>query len=220
MKKSRQSLFLLSLFIIFALLITLGIQVLSQNREETKKENVYDNQQKSLKTYDAGIDPFIEILENNEETSILGNKADAIKKLGNAEVVRAIPLLIKHLDYEDKEEVLKREPKTINGVTMITEYNDLTLSRRYPAVGALMQMRKTPLPALIEVIESEETNSIKSKNASYVVQQIFSDDWSKAVAYLEQAMIESKVPNGSKRLQIASQKIKEEWDELKRKFPN
>lgn len=218
--KSKLSLISAALFIVFALLLTLGVQVTSQDKKDMKAQNASNNLQNDSNQRDAEIQEFINVLESDDEKLSSSTKINAIKRLGNAKVKRATALLIKYLDYEDKAEVLRTKPKTINGVTVITEQNDLSLSERYPATGALFQIGESALPALVKVIENEEPNSLKSQNALYAVQQIFVEDWLKAVLYLEKAAAESKNPDGSERLQRAARETKKMWDALQKQSPN
>jgi len=202
-------------------LLILGNQVTSQSKEEMKPKSVSCNKQDDSKQdNDDEAQPFKDVLENNDENLLPDTKIKVIKRLGNIRAVNAVSSLSKYLDYEDKAEVLRRKPQTINGITVITQYNDLVLPIQYPAVGSLIQIGKCALPALLKVIEKEEFDSVKSQNALYAVQQIFVEDWSKAVLYLEKAITESESSTESKRLQLAVQKTKEKWNSLQKLLPN
>lgn len=195
-------------FTAFSLLLVLGIKVSSQS-EETVKDISKKEQDNSKKRKDDEIQEFIDILENDTGEITRDAKISAIKNLGSPKKKRSIPILIKYLDYEDEARVNRRNlfPPSVN----ITEADDLFLDARYPAVGSISHFGKTALPALVEVIEKEESESVRSQNAIYAIKLIFSADWSEGVLYLEKASTESKVPNGGERLQKAAQQIKEIW---------
>lgn len=219
--KLKLNLILTTSLFIFTLLLILGNQVISQSKEEMKPKSVScDKQDDSKQDNDDEAQPFKDVLENNDENLLPDTKIKAIKRLGNIRAVNAVSSLSKYLDYEDKAEVLRRKPQTINGITVITQYNDLVLPIQYPAVGALIQIGQRALPALLKVIENENPDSIKSQNALYAIEQIFIEDELKAVLYLEKAGGESQIPNGSERLQLAAQKIKTKYNNAQKTLSN
>jgi hypothetical protein len=143
------------------------------------------------------------LTRNNQEISA-SEKVDAIKRLGDAKAKRTIPILVKYLDYEDTS-VLNR---SLHGID-ITEYNDVSSARRYPAIGSLVRMSKESLPALVEVLEKESLDSLRSKNARITIQYIFlRENVVNGILYLEKAASESKALNGSERLLKAAQEMR------------
>ncbi len=196
-------------FVAFSLLLFGGVNVSSQSEKLMKDNDIHGKEQNISKPKRDGIQEFIDVLESNDKSTPSDSKINAIKRLGDARVERAIPLLIKYLDYKDEVAIERSKPRTINGVTIITEENDLLLTGRYPAAGALIQIGKSVLPELVKVIEKEEPDSIRSQNTLFVIQQIFIEDWLKGVLYLEEASTKSKSLNGSERLQMAAKKIRE-----------
>lgn len=206
-------------FVAFSLLLFWGVNVSSQSEKLMKDNDIPEKEQNTSKPKRDGIQEFIDVLESNDKRTPSDSKINAIKRLGDARVKRAIPLLIKYLDYEDEVAFERSKPKTINGITIITEENDLYLSGRYPVVGALIQIGKPALPELVKVIEKEEPTSIESQNALFVIQQIFIEDSLKGVLFLEEASSKSKSINGSERLQMAAKKTRELLEKVSNNKP-
>jgi hypothetical protein len=191
-------------FVVLSSVLFLNLKVSSQNEETIQSKNMSNKQQKKKDEDKDGIQDFINTLTDNNKEIPPSKKVDAIKRLGDANKKRAIPILIKYLDYEDAS-VLDRNVNSIN----ITEYNDISPARRYPAIASLVQMGEESLPALVEVVEKEPLDSTLNKNARVTIQYIFlRGNLLNGILYLEKASSESKVPNGSERLLIAAQELK------------
>ncbi len=124
---------------------------------------------------------------------------EIFEKIGGLKIKQAIPQLLNLIDYrvEDKWE------NSPVGFRLISK------SSKYPALGALIQIGDSSVPGLIEIIENEKADSIKSENALYAIQQIHLADLFKCILLLEEASTKSKFPNGSERLQIAASKTKQ-----------
>ncbi len=58
---------------------------------------------------------------------------------------------------------------------------------RYPATGALFQIGRPALPALVRVIEFNKLDSLKGQKALDTIQSIFRDDLIEGAMYLERA---------------------------------
>ena len=202
-------------FIVLCVVIIWGINVTSQSQEKRIDKTLAKQNVDNSKSFDQEEQNLIEILKNKKESSevILA----AIKTLGNKKSTQSIPELIKYLDYEKLYP--SRQPENVEGVKVdgFEVGRTITVSGRYPATEALIRISEPALPALVKVIEDEEPNCVRSQNALYTVQQIFVEDWLKAVLYMEKASTESKNPNGSKRLQLAAQKTKAMWDNLQKR---
>jgi hypothetical protein len=86
---------------------------------------------------------------------------------------------------------------------------------RYPAIGALIRIGKPALASLINVIESQEEESLACKNAIYAITSIFLDDLSAASDYLKRAAANSSSMQSETRLLNAAAKL--ESDAAKRR---
>ena len=75
---------------------------------------------------------------------------------------------------------------------------------RYPATGALAQIGKASLPALIKVVEANPPDSLMTRNAIYTVKSIFRDHPEKAENYLTDASEKATKPEGQSRLRQAA----------------
>ncbi len=199
---------IVSFIFVFIIWVT-RVDVMSQDRQVIRdikmSEKPTDKQDKN----DDGIQEYIDILNDCKQDIPASKKINAIKQLGFANVERAIPVLIKYLDYED---VSKRP--TENAIDLYDGIS--TPAGRYPAIGALSQFGKQSLSDLSNVVEKEELNSTKSKNARQTIQYIFLEgNLIDGILYLEKAASASKVPNGSERLQATAQELRKIWKKLK-----
>lgn len=205
-------------FVILCLIATLGINVISQNTEKANNKFMVEQSQTGLQNSDKETQQLIEVLKKREESAEV--IFAAIKTLGDKKAKEAIPELIKYLNYE--KVYAYKQSEYAGGVKIDgTEIGrTIPISGRYPATGALFKIGEPALPALVKVIEEEESNSVRSQNALYAIQQVFVEDGLKAVLYLEKTIPESLTPNGSKRLQLAAKKTKEKWDALQKILSN
>lgn len=192
-------------FAIFCLIAILGINVISQNKEITDDKVTVEDSQTKLQDSDE-TQKLIKILTDKKESAdvILAT----IETLGNMKANEAIPILTEYLDYE---KICNRNPpKYVEGVEIDgTEIGPRRTCGSYPATSALIQIGKPSLPALVKVIEEEKSESLKSQNALYTIQQIFVEDLSEGVKYLEDAMNISATQMGKQRLLVAVEKTRE-----------
>ncbi len=82
-------------------------------------------------------------------------------------------------------------------------------STRYPAVGALMDIGKPSLPALIKVIENHEPHSLETENAMHVVTYLSRDKRPEYIDYLKEAANKAPTPQAAERLSKAAEMLKE-----------
>jgi|GEM_PF-5515753 len=170
---------------VFCLIVALGITVISQSNKKIGNEIPLEQSQAKLTGVDEEVQQLIEVLKKKKEPSEV---VAAIKILGDMKAKEAIPELIKYLDYEKKYN--DEQPKYVEGVKVdgMEIGKTIPLSGRYPATIALFQIGKPALPALVQVIEENEVESVKSENALYTIQFMFRDDLSKSIKYLKDAM--------------------------------
>lgn len=117
-----------------------------------------------------------------------------IEVWGRLRAVQAVPDLIKLLGFRywyDWE-------KPVGGMRRIV--HPITVGDRYPATSALLEIGKPALPALLEVVETREFNSIESKNVRYTIRGIFRDDPAKADEFFKDAAAKAPSPKASERL--------------------
>ncbi len=206
-KKSNVSIVLgaalVTVVILFSMLFS-NMQVASQKGETEQNKNVSNSQPGKENRDDDGVQEFIKILTSDDREIPPARKVDAIKHLGDSKAPVAISILAKYLDYEDKS-IPVRNVDSIN----ITEQDDVSPSKRFPAIGSLVQFGKAALPALVGVIEKEPTGTMRSKNANIAVRYIFlRENVMDGIIYLEKAASESNVPEGSQRLLTAANELR------------
>lgn len=197
---------------LFFLVASLGIGVISQT---DKNVNNRSENESNFQGYDKEAKRLVDILEKREKTREV--LIDTIQKLKPISNEKTIPILIKYLDYDrhpnykNKLEISqKQSPDLKIDPLEETHWNDKAklISWRYPATEVLIKISKPSLPALIKVIEDADTESIKTQNALYTIQQIFRDDLSEAIKYLEGAKISSATEEGKQRLSDATENTK------------
>lgn len=132
--------------------------------------------------------------------------AQAIKRLGELKSTGAINDLIRLLIFKRTFEW--------EACDMINEIHLTTASERYPAVGALIEIGKPSLPALIDVIGAHDSNSLESRNAWEAVMIVFRDTPTRAVTLLRKAAAKSPSPQSAQRVSYAGDKA----DELVKKL--
>lgn len=195
-------------FAIFCVIVVWGVNVTSQSRERPDNKIVVEQSMDDLQGSDEETQQLIEVLKKRDKS--IEVIFAAIKTLGDKKAKEAIPELIKYLDYE--KVYAYKQPEYAGSVKIDgTEIGrTIPLEGRYPATGALFQIGKSSLPALIKVIEAEKLESLKSQNALYTIRFIFRDDSSEAVEYLERAMKNSTTQEGQQRLLDVIEKTKKE----------
>jgi hypothetical protein len=171
-----------------------GIDAISQT--EKKVEDIQDPDE---------VQKLIQVLEGSENRKKSPQLiVETIQKLGSIRDARAIPILVKYLDYEREfKPKQNQDPNLKIDMVEITHWQDRPLIKRFPAIESLFQIGKSALPALVEVIKEGEMASVKSKNALETFQLIFRDDLSEGVKYLEDAMNASDTQTGMLRLSLA-----------------
>lgn len=121
----------------------------------------------------------------------------AVEQVGELKSIAAIHDLVKLLTFTRNIQE-ERAGDVIVGEHFITTF------ARYPAARALFRIGKPALPALIEVIKTEETGSLESENATYTVTQIFRDVPSDGVEYLRHAAATASSAREVERLSVAA----------------
>jgi hypothetical protein len=175
--------------------------VSSQTEENRQNRNVPDKTKQDM--MDNSVRELIELLTEDSKETPAGRKVKAIEHLGASGEKKGIPVLIKLLDYKN-ESLPVIDPKAIN--IMMDEPSP---AGRYPAIGALMQIGKPALPALVEVVEKEEPGTLRSENAITTIRYIFlRGNLLDGVIFLEKSASESKSPKGSDRLFLLAQELR------------
>jgi hypothetical protein len=208
-KSGSQSIRLLRIVLIIVFLsLTVGIKGISQNSSKETSSSRIENNELTLKT-DAEAQKLIEILRKREASSevILA----AIKTLGDKRAKEAVPDLIKYLDYERQFD--SRRPAYAGGVKVDgTEVGrTITISGRYPATAALIQIGKHSLLALLSVVKENDSESLKFENALYTIQFILRDDLSEAIKYFEKEKRDSDSEIVKQRISDAIEKTRKEY---------
>lgn len=175
--------------IALALLISMG-QTLAQYKQQSTGEG-----QESMQLLTILRDE--QIREREPERVI-----KAIEHLGQMKSIAAIDDLVQLLTFKQSF------PWKNRNLDIVEEDHPITPLSRYPAAGALFQIGKPALPALIKVIETEETGSLAGENAIYTVTQIFRDSPTKGVEYLRDAAANASSPQAARRLSGAAARVK------------
>jgi hypothetical protein len=81
----------------------------------------------------------------------------------------------------------------------------------YPATSALGQIGKPALPALVEVIETNDAASLESKNARWTVRAIFRFHREAADKFLQASSAKAATPEAKRRLLHALQTAEEDF---------
>lgn len=203
-------------FVFICGVIIFGINVLSQTQKEMN--NKISAEQKQNQAPDE-VQRLIEVLRNDEnKTNSPQLITEVIQKLGTIGDERAVPELIKYLDFERKTKLAQnQDPNLLVDSVETTNWDYLPLSSRYPAVGALFQIGKLSLPELVKVVENESIKSQKSQNAVEAIKLIFRDDLINGIEYLEDAKVKSVSLESKQRLQLAVKKVRDEYYKSKEK---
>jgi hypothetical protein len=176
------------------------------------KATTIERQEKpKSKVLNKEVTQLLEIIKNrNLVTESPDKLAHVIEVLGQRRITEAIPDLIEYLDFR---RIHKWEG---TGVVL----HPLPKEGDYPAVGALFSIGKPALPVLIKVVEENDIDSVKSKNALKIIQLIFREDLSEGVKYLESQLINSTSQDGKQRLQSAVEKTRGEGIKTENSVPN
>jgi hypothetical protein len=128
-----------------------------------------------------------------------------IQRLGQMRAVEAIDDLIVLLAFKQPLEWEKEEPSDF-----YAEISAIGPDRRYPAIGALFQIGKPALPALINVIATHENGSLESENALYTIFAILREEPPSAwVEYLRESAAHASSPEATQRLLHAAESAEE-----------
>src|SRR5262249_19097521 len=80
---------------------------------------------------------------------------------------------------------------------------------RYPAVGALFEIGRPALPALVRTIEANRVDSLEGQNALRSIQNIFREDLNEGARFLEHAAEASSNEYSKQDLRQAAARLKE-----------
>ena len=127
--------------------------------------------------------------------------AGAIKRLGEMKAVETIDDLTELLTFRIYQPWEKDPHQPIAEGTYSF--------RRYPSVGALMEIGKPALPALVKVIETHESNSLETENVMKVLIYISRYKQSEYVDYLQVEAAKALPKEASERLLKAAEALKE-----------
>ena len=125
----------------------------------------------------------------------------AIDKLGELKVEKAVDDLAKLLTLDRGKQYFDKENPPAGGI--ITK---LTI---YPAAGALFAIGQPAVPALLKVIETEESDSLAGENALYVLTMMNAANLERAVEILREKITTAENGEGAQRLLKAAQKIED-----------
>lgn len=127
--------------------------------------------------------------------------AKAITQLGQRRALESVDDLAGLLAFSQSLNADRSDAERIQ------EIHPVAPSERYPAAGALIKIGQASLPALFRVIESNETGSLESDNATFAVSMIFREDPEHGVAQLHAAASASSNHTSMSRLQAAADKL-------------
>jgi len=127
----------------------------------------------------------------------------AIERLGQLRALTAIDDLTELLTF--RRTFKGEEIAVAPGRTIINASHLYSPDERYPAILALRALGEPALPALVRVIETNETGSRASENAAYTVGSIFRDEPAREVNYLSEAAAKASTPEGRERLLKAAE---------------
>jgi hypothetical protein len=126
-----------------------------------------------------------------------GRVYKAIEELGREKATEAIPELVQLLSFE-------KEVDTSAG-----DFHIVTIGERYPAAGALYQIGEDALPALVQVVGTEDEDSLAGRNALYSIDAILvRKSPADAVNFLEGEASRAASPEAALRLSKAADKTK------------
>lgn len=179
---------LITALLALALLISVG-QILAQHKQQSTSED-----QESMQLLTILRDKQIQEREPERVAKV-------IERLGEIKSVEAIDDLVQHLTFSRNIQQEK-----IGDVVVGERF--ITLFGRYPAAGALFQIGKPALPALIKVIGAEETGSLAGENAIHTVTQIFRDSPAEGVSYLKDAAANASTAQAARRLSDAAERVR------------
>jgi hypothetical protein len=139
-----------------------------------------------------------EQMRNSEPEKV----ADALTRLGRMKAVEAVSDIIRLLDFKrtfDWED---------NPQGFINEIQPITAASRYPAIGALFEIGRPSLGALVEVLATQEPGSVVSENALRTLSLIFREKPGNAIRFLRRAADTASSALRAERLSGAAEKLK------------
>ncbi len=204
MKSIKIIVVLIPTLLLTTFLIAIYAQIIPDETAKKKSTQEDCNREKLSPNQNIENEKLIDSLsDENLKTNNADKFVENIKVIGSKRIIEAVPNLIGLIDF-------KYEKPSTNPAVGFGQYTGM-ISSDYPAVEALAQIGKSSLPALIILIEDEQTKSLKSDNALYTIKIIFRNDLSKAVEFLETSVIDSTTKTGKERLQTAVAKTREEY---------
>ncbi len=135
---------------------------------------------------------------------------DAMRVLGNIRCAEAAPAIAENIDLEKKFPSISKNKDSV----VVEDWDIVSLWKRYPAMGALLEIGKPALPELLKIIENEPADSVRSTNALITLQSIFSMS-PEAVAYLENAETKTNTKEVRERLEIAIVRTRRKLSNIK-----
>jgi hypothetical protein len=138
-------------------------------------------------------------LRSNEPEKVF----QAISQLGKMKSVAAIDDLVNLLSFERPSTVEQPDKDAY------VEIHLVTTSDRYPATGALIDIGKPALSALVGAIKTHPIGSLESENATDVILMILRERPADAIEYLDEATAQTSAGEERKRLRHALAKANE-----------
>jgi len=137
---------------------------------------------------------LISFLERNGHAADPACVKKIITQLGDAKQVAAINVLISLLEF--------RRPDT-----EMEKQHLLSIEDRYPAVEALFQIGMPAVPSLVSALASYRTSDLSRQNALRALEEIHSEDPTKAISLLRKAASEAKTGAEAVRLESAARDV-------------
>lgn len=194
--------------LLFSVFLSIYGQIIQKNGslEKNKQQKVKKESEGEKQPREEKQELIDTLADEKLRTSNPDKLKETIEKVGQKKIVEAIPQLINLLDFRYKY----FWEGTGVGFKIIPEGGDR------PAVGALISIGKPTLPALVKVIETEDEDSLNSKNALIVIQTIFFDEQPKGIEFLKKLTLESDNSTKHLRLLKALQKTEELWSKIQK----
>jgi hypothetical protein len=135
---------------------------------------------------------------------------EAIQRLGQLRAARAVGDLIRVLTFRPEtrwDTMAYRTDKfqVVNGPMGHSGPG------RYPAIYALVEIGRPTLPALVEVIETNGSQSVESTNARYAVREILRAAKQDPRQFLDEAARKAPSPEARQRLVKAAETADDDW---------
>jgi len=137
------------------------------------------------------IGPLLDVLRDRDLQKADPTRVETtIREIGQMRCVEAIDDLVAHLTFrssygDDKGSLVRLRP--------------VYTGTRYPATSAIAEMGKVALPTLVEVIETNDEDSLRSKNARFTVRAIIKEP-AEIDKFFKEAAAKASTPEGRRRL--------------------